>query len=82
MHLLDNSTGKDRTLLVECIKFPDRETWATVKERIDKSDAKESAIKIAEKYTEKAVRFLDIFPASIYKDRLLELADYFTHREF
>lgn len=82
LYLFEVATETEKELLIECAKSPDRKNWTKVKQKIEKYNAIKYSLGIAEEYISKAKPYLDIFPSSLYRDKLLELADYFIDREF
>lgn len=82
LYLLEAASEYEKQMLIECAKTPNKENWIRVKEKINKYDAVKYSAGIAEEYISKAKPYLDIFPPSIYKDKLLDLADFFVEREF
>lgn len=82
IHLLDAAKNGDKELLVECAKKPTKDGWDIVKQKIDEYNAVGFCMNVAEEYLYKAIPFLDAFPSTLYKNKLLELANFFVNRDY
>lgn len=82
LHLLESSTEEERKTLRDFFRSPDREKWETVKRKMQDSGSAAYCIETARGYVRKAVSCLDLFPPSLYKDMLLDLANFFVERNY
>lgn len=82
IYLLETVTEQEKKTLVNCVKNPGRETWNTVREMINEYGAIDYSMKIAEEYIERSLPYLEGFPPSVCKEKLLELADFFANRDY
>ncbi len=82
IYLLEQATESEKETLINCVKYPSRETWDTVRELINNYGAIDYCMKIAEEYIEKALPYLDNFPPSLCKEKMLDLADFFINRDY
>ena len=82
LHVLESAAGEEKDMLVNGLKNPTEETWGKVKLLIKKYDAIGHSMKTAEGYLEKALPYLDIFPSSLNKEKLIELAGFLIYRNY
>jgi octaprenyl-diphosphate synthase len=82
IYLLDTVSKSEKDKLIDCVKNPGNETWEVVKKMIEKYDVIDYCSGTARKYLEQALPYLDIFPASLYKEKLFDLAGYLVDREY
>jgi octaprenyl-diphosphate synthase len=82
LYLLETVSKEEKKKLIDCIKNPDKEAWIKVKELFDNRNAVEYCMNTAEDYIKKAVPYLDAFPSSVYKEKLIDLAEFLIDREY
>ncbi|MFH0977219.1 MAG: polyprenyl synthetase family protein [Spirochaetota bacterium] len=82
LYLLETVSKGVRKDLINCIKNPDKEAWIKVKGLFDEHKAVEYCMETAGDYIKKAVPFLDAFPSSVYKEKLIDLAEFLIDREY
>jgi octaprenyl-diphosphate synthase len=82
LHLLEVSGGKERKELEGYAKAPDERNWAMVRERIISSGAVDYCIDLSRDYVGKALKYLDFFQPSRYKDIILNLANFLLERNY
>jgi octaprenyl-diphosphate synthase len=82
IYLLETVTDSEKEMITDCVKNPGMESWEAVNEMIARYDVIEYCAGIAQKYLEQALPYLDIFPDSLYKRKLIDLAGYLVDREY
>jgi octaprenyl-diphosphate synthase len=82
LYLLETATKDEKETLINSIKNPSNETWGKVRTMIKKYNAIEYSMNVAEEYLQKALPFLDAFPASLYKEKLIDLAGFLIDRDY
>lgn len=82
LNLFDKTNGKEKAKLIEYTRNPDSENWKIVQEKVINADSIEYCVNIANEYSNKAIKFLDSFPSSVYKDTLIELTKFLVKREY
>jgi octaprenyl-diphosphate synthase len=82
LHLLEISGGSGKKRLADCARNPNPENWKIIQREVTQSGSIEYCVSIAEEYSNKAINFLEYFPASIYKDTLIELTAFLTRRDY
>ncbi|MBN2401080.1 MAG: polyprenyl synthetase family protein [Spirochaetes bacterium] len=82
LYLLETISNEEKEMLINSIKSPSEEAWDKVKLLIKKNKAIGHCMDIAEGYMKKALPFLDAFPASVYKEKLVDLAGFLIDRVY
>jgi octaprenyl-diphosphate synthase len=82
LHLLEMADGRGRDELAGYAKKPDQINWKIVRERIISSGSVDYCIEAAREYVMKAIKYLDFFPQSDYKDIILDLAYFLLDRRY
>jgi octaprenyl-diphosphate synthase len=82
IYLLESASKEEKEMLINSIKNPSPETWDKVKLMIKKYNAVGYSMEAAEGYLQKALPFLDTFPSSLYKEKLIDLAGFLIDREY
>ncbi|MBN2041408.1 MAG: polyprenyl synthetase family protein [Spirochaetes bacterium] len=82
IYLLEKASDEERLLLADCARNPGDFTWSVLKELIGKYDSINYCLKAGEEYVKKALKDLDGFPSSKYKDILFDMANFFIDRDY
>lgn len=82
LHLLEVSGEKEKRELVEFARVPDARGWEIVRGRIIESGAVDHCIHLSGDYVRKALKYLDFFQPSPYKDIILNLANFLLERNY
>ena len=82
LHVLESATSEEKEMLISALNNPSDEAWKNVKLLIKKYDAIQYSRKTAEGFLEKAIPYLDIFPSSLNKEKLIELAGFLIYRNY
>jgi octaprenyl-diphosphate synthase len=82
LYLLESASKDEKEILINSVKNPSNDTWEKVKMLIKKYNAIEYSMNTAEGYLHKALPFLDAFPSSLYKEKLIDLAGFLIDRDY
>jgi octaprenyl-diphosphate synthase len=82
LYLLESASKEEKDMLVNSIKNPSKDSWDKVKFLIKKYNAIGYSMNVAEGYMKTALPFLDAFPSSLYKEKLIELAGFLIDRDY
>jgi octaprenyl-diphosphate synthase len=82
LHLLETSGEAERKELEAYALAPDERNWGIVRERIISSGAVEHCIDLSGGYVRDALKYLDFFQPSRYKDIILNMANFLLERNF
>jgi len=83
IHALKSATPDERKVVVDSISKPrmTQKDYRKVRNIIKRRGGIEYAVQASKDHAEQAMSFLNVFPASPYRDALAGLADYVTKRE-
>lgn len=83
IHALKSATPDERKVVVDSISKPrmTQKDYRKVRNIIKRRGGIEYAVQASKGHAEQAISFLNVFPASPYRDALAGLADYVTKRE-
>ena len=82
LHLIENSDKEEKDLLTDFARNPDIERWEIVKQKIKSSKTFDYCIRIARNYIDTAIKYLDFFPSTIYKEVIINLSNFLVERKY
>ncbi len=82
LHLLELSGEKEREMYRAHARKPDREKWETIRQQIIDSGSLEYCVDVAREYMERSMSYLDYFPASPFKNIILDLSHFLIARTY
>ncbi len=82
LHLLENSSEKDKLNYIEIISDPEISRWDELKDAIQKSGSIDYSLKLSHGYIEKSLDLIDKFPQSEEKEILIKIAEFIGNRNY
>lgn len=82
LRLLQIADKKEKDLLIQYAKHPDKQNWNYVLEKATEYNVVEYCIQVASEYVQRAVKLLSVFPDSQFKTIMTELALFFIDRRY
>ncbi len=82
LRLLQIAEKKEKELLIQYAKHPDKQNWDYVLGKATEYNVVEYCIQVASEYVQRAVKLLSVFPDSQFKNVMTELALFFIDRRY
>ncbi len=82
LNMLEKVTEGERRRYLEYAVSPDEKKWEEVRKRIGETDSINYCLGLAEEYVGKALKSMDRFPASEYKNIIIALSRFLIDRKF
>lgn len=82
LHLIESSNDDEKKEIAKMIETPTPENFSIIKNKISKCGAIDYCLKEAEFYVGRALRLLDMFGESLYKETLIALAEFLLLRKY
>jgi octaprenyl-diphosphate synthase len=82
IHLLNVAEEDEKITIKNSVNNPTIASWHYVKELINKYNVFEFCLKTAEEYVARAIPCLNSFSSSVFKEKMIDLADFFVDRDY
>lgn len=82
LHLIENISEKEKREIEELMNNPTPASFELIRGKVRESGGIDYCIAESEQYVRKAIKYLDIFGPTLYKDILIALSEFFLERNY